>query len=372
MDTRRDGDVYLVSAVAAGKALNSITDLGWSPEWAQHVDLFEIETQKIARIMTVDRGGAVVSNGDASWPIGLLPDDPIAVGDWAVLDDGTRPTRIMRLLPRSSALRRKTVGRKATAQLVAANIDTVLIVCAVGADLNPRRIERYVAAIVAGGSRPVVVVNKVDRDHDPLQALMLVEEAAPAVESHWVSALTGTGLPELREGLPEGSTVALVGSSGVGKSSLLNAFFGEERQDTGGIRQRDERGQHTTTRRELFRSPSGHIFIDTPGMKELGLWDAEGGIVAAFSDIEAWAEGCRFRDCRHADEPGCAVQQAIADGELTERRLANYLKLRAEDAYHQRRADAAAARAERDRWKSITKSSRARGKLNRRLGLKDW
>jgi ribosome biogenesis GTPase len=276
------------------------------------------------------------------------------------------------VLPRSSCFTRKSAGTQTASQVICANVDTVLVVTAVGPDLNARRIERYAATALAAGAKPIVVVNKTDLTDDAVTLRAAILATAGRVPAVFVSAKDGRGLPELLAHLPARETVALVGSSGVGKSSLVNRLMGEDRVATAAVRDTDGKGRHTTTRRELFVLPGGQLVIDTPGMREVGLWEASAGIDAAFSDVEAIAQNCQFRDCRHVHEPGCAVLQAVAAGDLAHARVANHQQLLREAAFQERRADERVARESKHKWRSMTKGMRARRKMNRKLGLKDF
>jgi ribosome biogenesis GTPase / thiamine phosphate phosphatase len=253
------------------------------------------------------------------------------------------------------------------AQVVAANVDVVFLVAGLDGDFNLRRIERYVTAIWESGAQPVVVLNKADvRDGDALPALVAeVEAVAMGVPVVALSARAGDGLAALDPHLVPGRTIALVGSSGVGKSTLVNALLGEERLATGAVREDDSRGRHTTTHRELVALPGGAVLLDTPGMREFALWgegedggDATGGLAATFADVEAFAAGCRFGDCAHEAEPGCAVRAALADGTLDPARHASWLKLGRELRAFAIRHDARLARVERAKWKAVSKSAK--------------
>jgi ribosome biogenesis GTPase len=242
---------------------------------------------------------------------------------------------------------------------VAANVDTALLVASLNADLNLRRLERYLAVTYESGARPVIVLTKADLTEDVDALVAEVEGVAFGVPVLAMSARTGQGLDALAAHLPPGETAVLLGSSGAGKSTLLNALAGAELMATGAIREDDARGRHTTTHRELVRLPSGALILDTPGMRELGLWDAGAGVSSTFEDIEELAADCRFADCRHDGEPGCAVRAAIAAGDLAEERLRAYEKLQAELAYEHRREDPRAAAENRKLWISRHKAARA-------------
>ncbi|AKT40469.1 ribosome small subunit-dependent GTPase A [Chondromyces crocatus] len=262
-----------------------------------------------------------VVRGEAIWP---------AVGDWVVVDRPPGGSVVLRaVLPRQTRLARKAVGEQRGEQVLAANVDVAFLVSALGADLSPRRLERYVALALEGGALPVVLLTKADLYEDVASAVEVVRSVAAEVAIHVLSSHTGLGLAALSPYFAGERTVVLLGSSGVGKSTLLNRLLGADVQAVGEVRA-DGKGRHTTTHRQLFRRPDGGVVIDTPGMRELGLWDAEAGVSSAFPDIEAIAEDCRFSDCRHEGEPGCAVVAAVAVGTLERGRLDSFLGLQVE------------------------------------------
>lgn len=262
------------------------------------------------------------------------PSDFPAVGDYVMVDTNNGDTAIIhRVLHRRSLFLRRAAGTANTEQAVAANIDTVFICMALNNDFNLRRLERYLSAAWESGSIPVVLLTKSDLCDDLDLKLAQVQGSAIGVDILTTSALRNE-LDSLLSYMAPGKTVAFWGSSGAGKSTLINRLLGEERLKTGGLRN-DDRGRHTTTHRELIILPDGAMVIDTPGMRELGMWDASEGIDTAFADIEELAEACRFRDCTHSGEPGCAVCQAIAEGTLSQSRWQSYLKLTAENSYAQ-------------------------------------
>ncbi len=292
----------------------------------------------------------------------------VAVGDWVVLDSVEADSaRIVEVLPRRSALTRRAAGRASRNQQVAANLDTVFVVTALDGDMNARRVERYVTAVWDGGAIPVVLLNKADLGAEPgtvEAALAELSLAAPGVEVVAVSATEGEGLEALAPYLTSGSTVALVGSSGVGKSTLVNALTGRDLAVAGlGV---DARGKHTTTSRQMFQLEGGALLIDTPGMRELGLVDAEAGLGSAFADVEALFDGCRFRDCAHEGEPGCAVGAAVEDGTLDPARLRSYRKLLREQAFHGARLEGWQKAEARKKLKSFSAMCRARTKAKAR------
>ncbi|PKL75117.1 MAG: ribosome small subunit-dependent GTPase A [Candidatus Melainabacteria bacterium HGW-Melainabacteria-1] len=278
-----------------------------------------------------------------------------AVGDWVALTASPEmdKARIEAILPRRSVFARKETGGRAQAQLVAANVDTVLLVSALNQDLNLRRIERYLTLAWESGARPVIVLNKADLSAEVMALRAEVEAVAIGVEVFVISAKDGSGLRDLAPYLTPGQTVALLGSSGVGKSTLVNALAGQDIQAVQAIRADDAKGRHTTTHRQLFRLPSGALLLDTPGMRELQLWNAGDGLDAGFADIVELAVGCRYRNCAHQAEQGCAIQAALQSGELDAARYGNFLKLKREEAWVERRADKGLAANSKRRWKQI-------------------
>ncbi|MFT3768977.1 MAG: ribosome small subunit-dependent GTPase A [Minicystis sp.] len=287
-----------------------------------------------------------------------------AVGDWVALrPDGSEPAVITHVLARRTALLRKAAGKRVEAQVLAANVDSVMIVSSLNADFNPRRLERYLEVAIEGGARPIFVLNKADLCDAPERFVEAARELSPSAPVIAVSAIEGVGLDVLAEHVLAGETVALVGSSGVGKSTIANRLLGEGAQREGAIRAHDDRGKHTTTHRELFVLPGGGLLVDTPGLRELEPWGLDDGGPAGFDDIEVLAGGCRFRDCAHEGEPGCAVEEAVARGALAEGRLQGFRKLAAEGRHLREKHDARAraeARAEiKRRGKALAKITRS-------------
>jgi ribosome biogenesis GTPase len=286
-----------------------------------------------------------------------------AVGDWvAVEPTGEGRGAIHAVLERRSRFSRLAAHDAASAttqeQVVAANVDVVFVVTSLNEDLSLRRLERYLTLAWESGARPVVLLTKADLVDDPGGPLAEVSAIAAGVPVHAVSIRTGIGIEDVRAHVPPGTTAALLGSSGVGKSTLVNTLVGDELLATQEIRE-DGKGRHTTTRRELIRVPSGGLVIDTPGMRELQLWVADHGLEEAFEDVTALFADCRFRDCAHDAEPGCAVQAALADGRLAPERWDSYRKLQRELEALERRLDKQAQSRERQRWRSHSRARRA-------------
>ncbi len=350
--------------------------LGWDPGWAAAFEPFAADGQRPARVIAVHKETSIVRessvladrpavvSGRFRFDVVIASDYP-AVGDWVALepDEMEGHAVIAALLPRRSAFRRRSSdasrrreGSIADDQVIAANVDIAFLVAGLDGDFNLRRLERYLAVAWASGVTPVVVLNKVDVADDLDARLRSVEAIAPDVPIIVLSALTGEHVADLAPHLVEGRTAVVLGSSGVGKSTLVNALLGEERQSTGAVREGDSRGRHTTTHRELFALASGALLIDTPGIRSLEVAGADEGLEATFDDIIELATTCRFSDCAHEREPGCAVQAAIADGRITEARLASHRKLEREAANAALRGDPRAQAEERKRWKTIHKA----------------
>jgi ribosome biogenesis GTPase len=346
---------------------SSLSTLGWTVERQRQLEALADPTLVAARVAVEHRGA-----------YGLLGTEPItaqlagrfrreagewpAVGDWVAVQPAAGSGVIQHLLPRTTVLSRRR-PMLAEPQVVAANVDVVFVVTSPGSDLSPRRIERYLAAIRASWSRPVVVINKADLASDLPGVEQAVRAASGGATCLATSAATGRGLDQLTAEIPIGATVVLVGSSGVGKSSLLNRLLGGDRQATSAVRLADDKGRHTTTRRELLELPGLGWAIDTPGMREFGLWEAGAGIDETFDEITTLAQGCRFRDCNHRGEPGCAVAQALEQGALPADRLASFEKLRKEEAFRQRQSGPG-SQDTKSRWKAIHKGMRARRRVD--------
>jgi ribosome biogenesis GTPase len=361
------------------ETLTLLNSYGWSDTLHRDFNPFAARGLVPARV-TVQRRGSyrlVTEDGEIEGRIsgrfafeaadGGYP----VTGDWVATELKGGVAIITHVLPRATAFTRMAAGTAKDRQVVAANVDTALLAASLNADLNLRRLERYLATAYESGATPVILLTKADACEDPASLIEEVEAIAFGVPVLAISAATGQGLEALSALLAPGKTAVLLGSSGVGKSTLVNALAGAELMATREIREDDDHGRHTTTHRELILLPSGALILDTPGMRELALWDAEAGLAQAFAnttaEVELLAEGCRFRDCAHDREPGCAVQAAVADGTLDADRWQSFQKLQRELAHAVRKEDPMAAAAERRRWATIQKAGRARTKAKREL-----
>jgi ribosome biogenesis GTPase len=293
------------------------------------------------------------------------PADLPAVGDWVAARayPGDDLAVVDAVLPRRTELVRRAAGRRDEAQLLAANVDLLLVAAPLDGDLRARRLERFLALAREAGVAPVVVLTKADLAADPAASLASARKVAGGARVVAVSAPTGAGLDALSALLPPRRTAALLGPSGAGKSTLVNALLGEARQATLEVRASDLRGRHATTHRELFVTPSGALLLDTPGLRELALWEGAEAIAATYDEVAALAPACRFRDCRHEAEPGCAVRAAAGSGEIDAARLAAFEKLRREEEVLAERRALGPARAERLRWKRIMGGAKGPEKL---------
>ncbi len=349
----------------------SLAAYGWNEAWSERLATLHRGRGVAARVLAEHRELYRVHTGAAELPArisGRLRHDASgvadlpAVGDWVVVEHGGggNDALIQVVLPRKSAFSRKAAGKRTDEQIVGANVDTVWIVTASDCDLNPARLERYVTLVWQSGASPIVILAKADLSETPESIVAGLTARLVGVPVHAVSALDGEGLEALHEYLAPGQTIALLGSSGVGKSTLINRLAGREVMRTASVRARSGKGRHTTSHRQLVLLPSGGLLLDTPGMRELQLWSADEGLEQSFPDIEAIAAGCRFADCRHESEPGCAVHAAVESGELAPGRLENFRKLKKELAYLERKQDVRAELEEKQRWKELTKEYRRR------------
>jgi len=308
----------------------SLPHLGWKPFFQQQLSLDEWETTHAARVMAQHRSQLTIMTEQGELHLKMSANMPtMTVGDWLLLSE---ENQFVRVLDRSSEFSRKAAGSKVQSQLIAANIDTVFIVCSLNSDFNLNRIERYLAMVNEAGVEPVIVLTKADCCDEPIDYVQQVQSIDPMLIVEAVNGLDISSTAVLESWCRTGKTVAFMGSSGAGKSTLINALQGAKIQQTGTIREDDSKGRHTTTSRSLHIMPAGGLLLDTPGMRELQLADCEQGLEVTFADIGLLAEQCRFSDCQHDQEPGCAVRSAIELGTLEERRLLNYHKLNREQA----------------------------------------
>lgn len=311
----------------------SLFQLGWQHFFQQQLTLEEWETFSVARVAGQQRSVIHLLTAHGKQTLSITASMPaFTVGDWIVLDS---EGKFQRLLERSSLFSRKAAGTKVTTQLIASNIDTVFVVCSMNQDFNLNRIERYSALANEAGVEAVLVLTKEDLCDNPEDYMEQVQALDPLLDVLTVNCLDPVSVNRLNIGCVAGKTVALLGSSGVGKSTLINTLSGMEVQRTHSIREDDDKGRHTTTGRSLHLLPAGGILLDTPGMRELQLADCEHGVEETFAEIVALAAHCRFSDCSHQSEPGCAVRAAIEAGSMDERRLSSYLKLMREQAFNQ-------------------------------------
>lgn len=332
-----------------------------------------------ARVLSEHRDawGLVTPRGEIlGEPMGRLlhaadsREDLPAVGDWVAVREAPGEDRafVEAILPRRSHLARKEAGRSSAVQLLAANVDTLFVALSLDRDANPRKLERWVAMARAGGVEPVALLTKSDLPNDAAAARRAAERAAPGVPVLFVSAVSGAGVPGLDPWLAAGRTVALGGSSGAGKSTLVNRLLGRPAQATLEVRDHDGRGRHATTARQAFLLPGGALLVDTPGLREIGVVAGAEALDEAFADVAATAARCRFRDCGHDGEPGCAVRDAVEQGDLDPDRLASLGKLRREAAWLEERASQSAGRVERQRFQRMIAAARGTdlGKRSRR------
>ncbi|RSK27726.1 ribosome small subunit-dependent GTPase A [Bacillus sp. HMF5848] len=317
----------------------NLSKLGWNEELdACFNDSFSKGTYKPARVISqfqniykiYTENGVTLAKVAGKWRYGnnTLP----AVGDWVVVTNHEGTSMVHSILPRKSCFERKAVGEETESQVIATNIDTVFIVSSLNHDFSPQRIERYLLLTWECGANPVIVLSKSDVCHDIADKMKQVERVAMGVPIHAISSVTGEGLAELETYMTEGHTVALLGSSGVGKSSLINALAGEHIQAVNTVREDDSKGRHTTTNRDLIVLENA-VLIDTPGMREIQLWGSKDSLSQTFEDITELAQHCKFRDCNHKSEPGCAIKEALESGALPHDRWNSYVKMEKELAH---------------------------------------
>jgi ribosome biogenesis GTPase / thiamine phosphate phosphatase len=339
-------------------------NLGWSPDLADNLEPGLVPGRVAAAHRAAFDVWTEAGPVRSRLPGRLMHEGlDVAVGDWVGLSDGL----IRAVLPRRSAIVRNAASdahRRTEGQTLAANVDIAFVVSSLGPDLEPRRIERYLVTIWESGASPEIVLTKADRLDDPWELAAEVEAVAIGVPVHVVSAVTGNGCDALRARIPAGATAVLLGSSGVGKSTLVNLWLGEEVMVTRETREDDDEGRHTTTHRQLLALPGGGLVIDTPGLRELQLWDVgTAALETTFADVEELAADCRFGDCTHMHEPGCAVLAAVETGELPRERLDSWRKLQRELRAIAMRHDAVLRKEEVRKWKLRAREGRARARL---------
>ena len=308
----------------------TLANLGWQAFFQQQLTLDEWDPLTPARIIGQHKSEITLATESSIFNHPILQSMPtLVVGDWILIDENNR---FARLLDRKTCFSRKAPGTKAHTQLISANVDTAFIVCSMNEDFNLNRIERFLSVVNEAGAEPVVLLSKSDLSETPEGFKNQVQELDNLLQVELLNCLDKNEVSKLSPWIKEGKTIAVLGSSGVGKSTLINTILGEDKQSTSAIRVDDDKGRHTTTSRSLILVKSGGLVLDTPGMREIQLAECKEGISSTFSEIEELAQQCRFKDCSHQSEPGCAVQQAIKEGRIDQRRFDNYLKLKKEEA----------------------------------------
>jgi ribosome biogenesis GTPase len=357
--------------------LDNLSNYGWNEFFALSFQPYSAEGYKAGRVAleynhlyrVYTEQGELLADvaGKLRHEAASRADLPV-VGDWVVVQPRSEEGKatIHAVLPRQSRFVRKAAGSRTEEQIVGANIDTVFLVTALHQDFNVRRLERYLVVALESGARPVIVLSKADLSEQVEEQLAEIQRVAKGVPVHAISVVNQNGLDALAPYFRRGVTVALLGSSGVGKSTLINHLIGRDIQKVKEVREHDGRGQHTTTHRELILLPQGGLVLDTPGMRELQLWEGEESLQLAFDDIEALASGCYFSNCQHKDEPRCAVREALAEGKLDAARYQSYEKLQKELRHVARKQDISTQITEKKKWKKLSRQASQRGQAKRK------
>jgi ribosome biogenesis GTPase len=356
-----------LTSTSAFPASSALVPYGWDDAWAEAFAPYGAEGLVAGRVVRVDRGQCDVITADGTLRADTAfvnPHDPLRVvctGDWVAIEPAGNPRYVRTYLPRRTAFVRSTSSKRSEGQILAANVDYAVVAVSLAVELDLGRIERFLALAWESGAQPVVVLTKADLVPDAATLSYLVQDVettAPGVPVLPVSSQRGDGLDVLAAVLSGGTSV-LLGQSGAGKSTLANALLGDDVMEVQATRDMDGKGRHTTTTRNLLALPGGGVLIDTPGLRGVGLWDAETGVGQVFSEIEELAEECRFHDCAHEAEPGCAVRRAVEAGELPERRLESYRKLLRENRWIVAKTDARLRADLRREWKRKGAEGRA-------------
>lgn len=347
----------------------NLNKLGFNAFFKKHFENCQLENVSAGRICAEHKGGYKLYSKDGELNAIISgkfrnnvksKEDFPAVGDWVIFEavngknEGANAI-IQGILPRKSKFSRKVAGKETQEQIIASNIDIAFVVCALNYDFNLRRIERYLSLVWQSGATPVIVLTKPDLCKDIQNKITEVSNVAFGVDIHVINNISADGIEVLQDYFNENKTVVLLGSSGVGKSSLINNLAHENIMKVSELRNNIDKGRHTTTHKQMFILPNGGLIIDTPGIRELQLWDVDDGVSQCFSDIETFSKSCKFADCTHQNEPGCAVREAIKANRLDEGRFENYIKIQKEQKYLSDRQTQSAAKVERDKWKSIHK-----------------
>ena len=356
-----------------------LIDFGWNSFFEEHYNNLNLKQFSPARVMRENKSNYILMSeaGELNAQVTgkMLYEQneqqlPV-VGDWVLIQPFDDAGAIIHeVLPRQSSFERKVAGEETKAQVVAANVDTVFLVNGLDDDFNIRRIERYINTVYDSGASPVIVLNKADVCNDIASYKAEIESIAFGIPVFIISALNGDGLDEMQAYLKKGNTVALIGSSGVGKSTIINHFLGFEKMKVRDVSDEKSKGRHTTTHRELIRLPSGALFMDTPGMRELQLWGDESTLKKTFEDIEQFAGLCKFKDCQHNNEPGCKVLEAIEAAELVEERLSSFRKLQRELEHLASRKDQYGRHLLKQKGKKFASMIRQKYKIDRQMGRK--